>query len=309
MPNDAVKAADEKRQLKGANNKTHIILVLILGFSGSFLFSRPMDDIGANPWSARALADAERLGRSFTLLLDHSNSPLQSLATLFNGSGRVAADEFANTIDYLKGHRKALFPDSMGFLTKSQPSSCGQDNGCWMVAYSTDSTGVLRPGSDVSRFGPMAETIDAALASENALVIGPAFQRDKGNLYSYYAVTIRNTRQFGVVVSLIDYESLIDLMTAESVPEGMRLRLQASFLEGAVMSKPYFIVGGPEPSHDTIKTIKISAEIDGAKYIMLWDVLPSYDGGGDKRTSEHAMYTGIFVTLLIALMLWGRLRT
>lgn len=283
--------------------RAHIIAILILGLLGSFFFSRPLEENAAVSWQAQATADAERLGRTFMLLLDHSNGPLQSLATLFNGSGRVAADEFENTIAYLKGHRSGAFPESMGFVTKSQPPSCGSDDGCWMVSYSTDDSGVLRPGADMSRFGPMVATIDTALANENTLIIGPVFQRDTGNNYSYYAVTIRNTRQFGVVMSLIDYQSLVDRMTEEWIPDGMSLRLQASFLDGADMTEPKYIVGGEEPAQGTALTLEIAAEIDTAKFTMMWDVSPSYYGGAGTRTGDYAMYTGIFATLVVVLLL------
>lgn len=308
MSNDESNAKPRKPKPNAKRGRAHIIVILILGLAGSFFFSRPLEQNAALYWSVQAEADAERLGRTFMLLLDHSNSPLQSLATLFNGSGRVAADEFENTITYLKGHRKGAFPDSMGFVTKSQPPSCGEDDGCWMVAYSTDESGVLRPGSDVSRFGPMAATIDTALANENTLIIGPVFQRDTGKQYSYYAVTIRNTRQFGVVVSLIDYQNLVARMAEEWIPAGMQLRLQASFLDGAEMAESKYIVGDSEAPADAVMTLEIAAEIDSATFTMMWDVTPDYYGGSGTRTDDYALYTGIFATLAIVLLLWGRRR-
>ena len=169
---------------------------------------------------------ASQLANSFSFLLKNSNGPLQSLATLFNGSGRVAADEFEKTIEYLQSHNISSFPSSMGFLSKSQPSSCSSDEGCWMVAYSTDTTGVLRPGSDVSRFSPLLETIDIALENENKLIIGPVFQGKAAKRYSYYALTIRNTRQFGVVVSLIDYEEIVSQMYRTLIPEGIEINIE-----------------------------------------------------------------------------------
>ena len=303
-------AADQKHSNSsaagGASGVGWVTLaaILVLGLVGSFLLSRPLAEQAELAWQTQAEADAQRLARSFTLLLDHSNGPLQSLATLFNGSGRVAADEFENTITYLQGHRSGAFPESMGFVTKSQPPSCGTEDGCWMVAYSTDESGVLRPGSDVSRFGPMVGTIDTALSNENSLIIGPVFQRASGSQYSYYAVTIRNTRQFGVVVSLIDYQGLVDRMYADWVPPGIRLRLQASFLDGEAMTAPQFIVGSAEPTPATLESIEVAAEIDSAQFTMIWDVMPDYAGGPETRTDDYAFYTGVFATLL--LILWLR---
>ncbi len=292
----------------GERGRASLVAVLVLGIVGSIFFSRSLGDQAVQSWQAQAEADANRLAATFTLLLDHSNGPLQSLATLFNGSGRVAADEFENTIGYLKGHRSGLFPESMGFVTKSQPASCGQEGGCWMVAYSTDESGVLRPGSDVSRFGPMVETIDAALLEENELVIGPAFQRESGAQYSYYAVTIRNTRQFGVVLSLINYEALIERMYDEWVPYGMTLRLSASFPNSGEMSGMRHIAGPTEPGVDTVQTVTVPAQIDGASFELAWDVSPDYAGGPEQRVQRYALSTGIFIALLIALFILGRHR-
>lgn len=292
----------------GERGRASIIAVLVLGLSGSIFFSGTLGDQAERSWQTQAEADANRLAATFTLLLDHSNGPLQSLATLFNGSGRVAADEFENTITYLKGHRDGLFPQSMGFVTKSQPASCAEDDGCWMVAYSTDESGVLRPGSDVSRFGPMVATVDAALAEENELVIGPAFQRESGAQYSYYAVTIRNTRQFGVVLSLINYEALIERMYEEWVPYGMTLRLSGAFTNGDGVSENRHIAGPVEPSAGTVRTVSVPAEIDGAVFELAWDISADYAGGPEQRVTRYALTTGIFMALLIALFLLGRHR-
>lgn len=289
-----------------SRGRASLVVVLILGVAGSFFFSRPLLDRAETTWAQQADADADRLTSTFMLLLDHTNGPLQSMATLFNGSGRVAADEFEKTIDYLKGHHSGAFPDSMGFMTKSQPSSCASDNGCWMVAYSTDETGVLRPGSDVSRFGPMLATIETALANESTLVIGPMFQRESGNQYSYYAVSIRNTRQFGVVVSLIDYNGLIQRMYDEWIPTGVSVRLEASFKDGDNMTEPRFILGEADPPEQALRTISLPAEIDGASFVLHWDVTRDYAGGPTWQTASYALYTGVFMTLVVLLLMRAR---
>lgn len=291
---------------RASRGRASIVVVLVLGLAGSFFFSRPYLDHAETAWGQQADADADRLAATFMLLLDHTNGPLQSMATLFNGSGRVAADEFEKTIVYLKGHHSGAFPESMGFVTKSQPSSCGNDDGCWMVAYSTDESGVLRPGSDVSRYGPMSATIDTALATENTLMIGPMFQRESGNQYSYYAVTIRNTRQFGVVVSLIDYNGMAERMYEDWIPQGMSLRLEASFADGDGMTEPRFIIGDADPIEGALRSISVPAEIDGAKFNLIWDVTRDYAGGPKWQTASYALYTGVFMTLVLILLMRAR---
>jgi len=94
MSNDDNNANAQAKKPKASHVRGPIIITLILGLAGSFFLSRPLEQSAALSWAAQAEADAERLGRTFMLLLDHSNGPLQSLATVFNGSGRVAADEF-----------------------------------------------------------------------------------------------------------------------------------------------------------------------------------------------------------------------
>ncbi|MBP02348.1 MAG: hypothetical protein CMM25_06030 [Rhodospirillaceae bacterium] len=177
------------------------------------------------------------LSSAYKLLMTHENGPVISLATLFNGSGRVAADEFEKTIRYLQGHYSIISPWSLGFISKSHPPSCRNRLGCWMVAYSTDISGALRPGADADRFTPLKQTIDLAIKDENNLVVGPVFEGQFGSQYSYYGVTVQNTRQFGVLVSLIDYQAIIENMnlkelgnidiTIENVSSDKRLMLKA----------------------------------------------------------------------------------
>lgn len=182
------------------------IFISILSFISSSQFSY------AREYKLEKKIEFHRLTVSYFLMVDKVNSPLQSLATLFNGSGRVAADEFSKTINFLKKYNNDNFPDSMGFITQSFSDGCIDKDSCWVVAYSTDKEGILRTGADISRFPPLLDTIQWAIENENQLIVGPPFFDEYGSAHSYFALTVRNTRQFGVVVSIIDYKKIYKQM-------------------------------------------------------------------------------------------------
>ena len=210
------------------------------------------------------------LSNSYKLLMQQETGPVISLATLFNGSGRVAADEFEKTISYLQGHYSVSSPWSLGFISKSHPPSCRQKKGCWMVSYSTDVSGVLRPGADVSRFTPLKRTIDFALQDENNVVIGPAFEGQSGSKYAYYGVTVQNTRQFGVLVSLIDYQALIRAMQLNALDKNIDVEIYKIFRNAPLVKKEQFLISTVEDSENKSLLSEVLVEVNNVSYGLRW---------------------------------------
>ena len=192
--------------------------------------------------------EPHRLTLTYFLMVDKVNSPLQSLATLFNGSGRVAADEFSKTINFLKRYNTDIFPDSMGFITQSYSDGCIDIDACWVVAYSTDDTGVLRSGAEVSRFPPLLDTINWAIENENQLIVGPPFYDENGNARSYFALTVRNTRQFGVVLSIIDYNKIYNRMKSNWKVDDIFFDLSIKGYIDKKYSEPFPLIRSHEKS-------------------------------------------------------------
>jgi hypothetical protein len=278
-----------------------LALLLIVGIGASVAFAQLEQRRAEAAWAAAAEAEAERLTATFALLYDTARAPLQSLATLFNGSGRVAAEEFTQTIADLKGRSGPSFPSAMAFMTSSTPASCDAVTGCWLVSYSTAEDGLLKPGADMSRFAPTAQTIAAALADENTMKLGPVYREADGAPRSFLAVTIKNTRQFGVIAAVIDYAMLARDLGARWLPPGVSLRAEAAFSTGASMTPAIALVGEAAAAPGTALTVARDFEADRAKFKLHWDFARDFAGG--PRSANALLTTGVLGTIVVVLLL------
>ena len=282
--------------------KIILLLVLGTGLAASYLSSTTATQQVHAFQQTQADHRAQQLTASFTSLLNAANGPLRSLATLFNGSGRVSAKEFADTIEFI-GQQGAPMPGGLGFLIPSEAGGC-ETTDCWVVAYSTVADGLLKPGADVSRFDPTRATISAALSQPDTLKLGPAFHQATGEQSSFCAVTIKNTRQFGVLVSRVDYATLINDLYERWAISGMVLRLEAAFPDGEALTDYRFIYGGPDPTPAAVHSITLPAAGSGAQFKLTWDVLPEFSAGPAMLLPRATLVAGIALTLLAVLGLW-----
>jgi hypothetical protein len=282
--------------------KAMVAAVAAAGIIAALVAGQASREAARERWQAAAAAEADRLTATFGLLLESARGPLISLATLFNGSGRVAAEEFTGTIEALRKQAGPFFPAAMAFITRSNPASCDQPDGCWLVAYSTADQGLMNPGADLSRFGPTAATIAAVLADQGIMKIGPPFREANGAQRSFLAVTIKNTRQFGVLASLVDYVALARELEKTWLPPGVSLRIDAAFPDGTGLTKTQSVFGAESAPAGTATTLDRELESVRAKFTLHWDVAPAYLGGAATTAADAITLAGILASVLAALI-------
>ena len=279
--------------------KVLVAAIALVGIGASFIVTNGERHAAETAWQAAAGTEAKRLTQTFGALMEISRGPLQSLATLFNGSGRVAAEEFTETVGALKSRSGEFFPSAMAFMAEAKPAGCDPDKGCWLVAYSTVEDGLLKPGADMSRYAPTAGTIAAAIADPNVMKLGPIVREADGAQHSFLAVTIKNTRQFGVIVSVMDYAKIMAALTERWLPNGVSARIEATFPTTGGMTAPEFIFGEAAAPAGTRTTVTESLTIDRATFKLSWDFSDTYLGGADRGTNAR-FAAGILASLLAA---------
>jgi Tfp pilus assembly protein PilV len=292
------------RRLSG----TRIVILLLLlgaGSLASLQLSRILGQQLAADEQSRAEQAARQMTATFMLLLDVANGPLRSLATLFNGSGRVSDKEFAATVEFIQSQGTPL-PGGLGFLMPSSAAGCETPGDCWVVVYSTNADGLLKPGAQLSRFGPTNSTIAAALTDEDTLKIGPAFSQPNGEQSSFCAVTIRNTRQFGMLVSRVDYAALVAQLFARWAIDGLQLRLEGAFPDGQGMTDFALIFGTPAAAPGTVRSIVLTDSGSFARFRFTWDVAPGFSPAAGRWLPGALLGAGMLITALVTLLvgLW-----
>ena len=281
--------------------KAAVAAIALIGIAISIAVTGGERRAAEAEWAASTEAEAKRLTATFGALMEISRGSLQSLATLFNGSGRVAAEEFTETVGGLKARSGEFFPSAMAFMAEAKPAGCDTDKGCWLVAYSTVDDGLLKPGADMSRFAPTAATIATALADPNVMKLGPIIREADGASHSFLAVTIKNTRQFGVIVSVMDYERIMSAISKRWLPPGIVARVEATFPTQGGMAEPVVIFGKVAAPAGTQATHTENLTIDRAMFKLSWDFTADYAGGPD-RGADAKLAAGILASLLAALI-------
>lgn len=284
-----------------AGKKLVVGAIALIGIGASFVVTNGERQAEDAAWQASAGQEAKRLTQTFGALMEISRGPLQSLATLFNGSGRVAAEEFTETVGALKSRSGEFFPSAMAFMAEAKPAGCDPDKGCWLVAYSTVEDGLLKPGADMSRYAPTAGTIAAAVADPNVMKLGPIVREADGAQKSFLAVTIKNTRQFGVIVSVMDYAKIMAALSERWLPVGVSARIEATFPTTGGMTPPEVIFGEAAAPADTRTTVTESLTVDRATFKLSWDFSDAYLGGAD-RGADAKLAAGILASLLAAVV-------
>ncbi len=290
-------------QSKGLSTGQKVIVaaIALIGIGASVVVTGGERGAAVAAWNGSTEAEAKRLTATFGALMEISRGPLQSLATLFNGSGRVAAEEFTATVGALKARSGEFFPSAMAFMAEAKPAGCDPDKGCWLVAYSTVADGLLKPGADMSRFAPTAGTIATALADPNVMKLGPVVRESDGAPYSFLAVTIKNTRQFGVIVSDMNYGRIMSALSQRWMPPGVGARIEATFPTQGGMTEPTVIYGEAAAPAGTRATVTQDLTIDRAVFKLSWDFAADYAGGPD-RSAEAKLAAGILASLLVAMI-------
>jgi len=188
----------------------------------------------------------------------------------------------------------------------STAAGCETPDDCWVVVYSTNADGLLKPGAQLSRFGPTNSTIAAALTEEDTLTIGPAFHQANGEQSSFCAVTIRNTRQFGILVSRVDYAALVEQLFQRWEISGLQLRLEGAFPDGQGMTDFAMIFGAAEAPPGTVRSFVLTDAASEARFRFTWDVLPGFSAALAGWLPGAMLAAGVLITGLVTLLvgLW-----
>ncbi len=280
-----------------------LFILLSAGIAASVLTSENFREQSRQDWLAQAEEEAQRLTSNFAYSLDFANAPIQTITNLFNSSGNVSGDESTRTVDYLSDKQTGLPPPSMGFLTVPRDANSDDELQGWIVTYTTEEDGILMQGSDASAGDPTRSTIAAALSSPDTILIGPAFDQASGSYISLAASTVANKMQSGVVISLLDYRTILDEFNARQIPPGMSLRLEAAFSIADNTVPSEFVYGKAEAPTATLSTLSTSSDFLNTQLNFHWDFSNEFMNGAESPLAMFSLYGGILTTILLTLFL------
>jgi hypothetical protein len=109
--------------------------------------------------------------------------------------------------------------------------------------------------------------------------------------------------QSGVVISLLDYRTILDEFNARQIPPGMSLRLEAAFSIADNTVPSEFVYGKAEAPTATLSTLSTSSDFLNTQLNFHWDFSNEFMNGAESPLAMLSLYGGILTTILLTLFL------
>lgn|GEM_PF-4765162 len=276
-----------------------IVAILVVGLIASNMLSRVLREEAERNWKAQAEQSAERATSTFLFWLDITYAPIKSLALIFNSSSNVTEKEFLDAAGAFKDQEDGLIPDAIAFVRKQKFTSNASAR--YIVDYSTDKSGFLSPGSEVTENPLVKAAAKSAEANKNQLTIGALQTSKSSDASAFVAITVRNGEQEGIIIGKIGLNNLIDGLYNLRVPTGLHLMLRgraADTPEKNPLQRLYHHGAKHHTAEDitSIRTKSAKADLE-----FSWSVSSDFIGGANVQSSSILLVGGSIVTLMISL--------
>ncbi len=272
-------------------------LLLAAGIAGSVAVSGVFQQDARSAWEAAARKDAQFLTGTLLGWLEESYGAMSGVAALFENSSEVTRDEFLNAFDAVESRATAFFLDGIAI---ARPGADINDAASWSIVKSSESFGILEEGFRVGDSEPLTTAMAAAIDRFSRTVLGPALTTDAGDSASPVVLVTSSPRGPLAIVGLLNHSALVDGIYSVHTPTGAALEIAGRFAVATGRSdlRPVLETRGGAPVAFSSTSRTASAESDLS---ITWLFAPDYAGGPDTTLATGAMWSGISITVLIAL--------
>jgi PAS domain S-box-containing protein len=267
-------------------------LIAIVGIMGSWIVGDLYQEQSRQNWILQANQSSESLSGTLLGWLEESYAPLSGLAALFESSNEVSEEEFLNAYDGLEGRATAFFLDNAAYFIPSK-------QGGWQILYSTDTLGLLAPNLDVTTIPGLLETLEKAASQPNRTLLGPPFiSTESKTRLSPVALAPVVSGQSGVLIGLLNYQSLMDGLFKLHVPQGIELAIKGNFLER--MEEATVVQAADSSFGNIVHSNTTRTRSAGADIFITWQVNNQFNKSGQGKFSYLFRATGGLVFILLA---------
>jgi len=295
--------------------------LLIAGIVAAIYGGHELREQARDAWLKQAGQDVARITDTGLSWLSSFHVQLRGFAAFLNGSEVVTENELLDALDIIQEVEEVIpltslafvefvkpgIGSSAGYGPDGQPSAADKigtgpnsfhtDKNV-IVRLSTDSTGLLATGSDLSSNMAMHAAISSAVTMPDKVIMGPVFKSEAGRQLSLLAIAASNAGVDGVIMTIVDLQDLIDGLYALHIPEGIHLRLVEKYERKIAGRDGRIIIGSESAPPDTAHTFTILADSGHAHWEFNWDVLTAYMGGPATQLAGVVQLGGIVLTLL-----------
>ncbi|TGG95485.1 HAMP domain-containing histidine kinase [Natronospirillum operosum] len=245
-------------------------------------------------WEQRAVSEAERLSSELGYRVTRAREPLVSAAVLYLGSEEVTQEEIVAAYDQLMVATERQNGLSLAF---AQPDGAGG----YRVSQAAGDLALLPEGPSPGIHEVLIPPLEAARRAYPNLVTGPLF-RTNGTSYLTMTIEVTNAGEPGVLISLIDFSSLVDEVMQDLLVPGTRVEI--------------YHPDEPRVDHADLPPLPTAAEVhhattldmDGDVWSLQWSFDADFETVEDRRLIWSVLVSGNLISLLLALVLYTLIR-
>jgi hypothetical protein len=236
-----------------------MLLIAVVGIGGTMVIGQQLKQEARESWLRQAEGAATQATLAAEGWVAQASSIMSGLAVAFRDGEEVSADDFSDlAFDAEEWHAEfslntvAVVERVLRTQRKEMEASLGKPITVvgkpdmrapeifesFVVRYSSDEEGDLRPQSDLMSNPQMATVVSFAYRLPRQVVMGPAYKGAEGNLYTLAGLNIKLGEETGVLVGEINLSELIDFLESTYAPEGMVLRIAERDTELRVSCPP-----------------------------------------------------------------------
>ncbi|MCP4746249.1 MAG: response regulator [Desulfobacteraceae bacterium] len=271
--------------------------LLLAGIAAVIHGGQKLREQAIDVWLKHAGQDVDRITDTGLSWLSSFHIQLRGFAALFKGSEVVTENELLDSLDIIQEAQDFIPLTSLAFakLAKTGQSNSAEN---FIVTLTTDSTGLLAPGSGLSSIMAVHAAISGAIKVEDKVIMGPVFKSETGRKLSLLAIAASNAGVEGAIVTIVDIKDLIDGLYAIHIPEGIHLRLAEKYERKTDGQERRFIIGSESAPPGTVHTFTISADSGQSHLEFIWDVQGPYMGGPATELAKVVQLGGVVLILL-----------
>jgi len=301
-----------------------IVMVAIVGIGGSFRIGQLVKEDAIDGWIRQAESDATLATVAAEGWVAQASSIINGMAVAFRKGEVIDEYDFSDLafnaeewnsefslystaiVRRLSRNQRAKAEEELGkpITVVGKPNERAPEiYESFVVQYSSDETGSLRPNSDLMTNPQMGIVVSSAYRVPGEVFMGPAYKSETGRLFILAGLNIQLGDETGVLVGEIDLSDMISHLEKTQTPDGMVLRLAERDNESRATSLLRPIYGNLDPNPQSLHTKAIRLTKGQARWTFNWDVLPNYLGGPPTAIAITLQIGGLVLTVLAISMI------
>ncbi len=301
-----------------------LVVFMLICSGASFLIGERLRREAHEAWLDKARVDAGRMAEHVLFWISKAEVNLRAMAGQFYGADSLDQESFFKLIEEAetwdpdvnfasvayaervlrkqRSHYERKFGASLTVVGKPNETA-PEVFESFAVRFASREEGGFRLQSDLSTHQNMRAVVITARQRPGHVILGPAFEGIGGDRFALIATATDLGGKTGVMAATINLAEFFSVFTADSLPNGIQVRLIERDSEARAMNVFIPIIGNLEPPKAVVATEVIRITSGQARWDLHWDILPDYLGGPADGSAMLVKIGGTAFGLLIAALI------